>query len=94
MFQQLKGGDKAKLSNAEKMFAKLQKIDIETGLGIQIIDLFEIEPLEHNPVYFAAPDPAISDMLKLAEGKIDSLQQTKKDLEARIYDMENEAFFL
>nr|KAJ3420272.1 v-type proton ATPase 16 kDa proteolipid subunit 2 [Polyrhizophydium stewartii] len=67
-------------AKAEKMFQRLQKIDIETGL----------EPLDSVPVYFSPPDPAIGDMLKLAEGQIESLTKATKELEAKNTDLENE----
>ncbi|KAL2915535.1 hypothetical protein HK105_204937 [Polyrhizophydium stewartii] len=75
-----KPASSSEAAKAEKMFQRLQKIDIETGL----------EPLDSVPVYFSPPDPAIGDMLKLAEGQIESLTKATKELEAKNTDLENE----
>ncbi|KAI8926969.1 hypothetical protein BC831DRAFT_511187 [Entophlyctis helioformis] len=67
-------------SKAEKMFQRLQKIDIETGL----------EPLDHAPVYFVPPDPVVGDMVRLAEGQIETLIKGTRELESKNTDLENE----
>jgi peptidoglycan hydrolase CwlO-like protein len=49
--------------------------------------------LQQAPTYFTPPDPAIGDMLKLSEASIEQLQKARKDLEAKIVDLENEVGF-
>ncbi|TPX64074.1 hypothetical protein SpCBS45565_g06173 [Spizellomyces sp. 'palustris'] len=71
-------GDAA--ARAEKLFQRLQKIDIETGL----------EPLQNPPVHFPPPDPLIADMVKLAEGRIENLGKAMDLLSAKNLDLENE----
>ncbi|KNC96052.1 uncharacterized protein SPPG_08646 [Spizellomyces punctatus DAOM BR117] len=71
-------GDAA--ARAEKLFQRLQKIDIETGL----------EPLQNPPVHFPPPDPMIADMVKLAEGRIANLGKAMDLLSAKNLDLENE----
>ncbi|KAH6564305.1 hypothetical protein BASA83_011775 [Batrachochytrium salamandrivorans] len=69
------------MSTTEKMFQRLQKIDIETGL----------EPID--PSYmtcFVPPDPVIGDMVRLAEGQIESLTQANKEIQSKNTDLENE----
>ena len=50
--------------------------------------------MQQAPTYFTPPDPAIGDMLKLSEATIEQLQKAKKDLEAKIVDLENEVISL
>lgn len=45
-------------NKTNRIFQRLQKIDIETGL----------EPLENQPVYFQPPDPAVADIVRLTQG--------------------------
>lgn len=78
----IKAADKK--SEPDKMFQRLQKIDIETGL----------EPLQQNPIYFTAPDPVIADMIQLSEARIENLESSISNLEAKIKDMESEAVSL
>eukprot|EP00842_Homolaphlyctis_polyrhiza_P003827 jgi/Hompol1/4445/HPOL_000207-RA len=70
----------AHINKADKMFQRLQKIDIETGL----------EPLESVPTYFSPPDPVVADMVRLAEGQIETLIKVKSEMEAKNTDLENE----
>ncbi|KAL5033378.1 hypothetical protein BDV3_000368 [Batrachochytrium dendrobatidis] len=77
------GGGKSKgnETKTEKMFQRLQKIDIETGL----------EPLDTTTVAaFARPDPVIGDMVRLAEGQISALQESNKEMQSKNLDLENE----
>ena len=83
LFQQMKSSDASSL-NADKMFARLQKIDVETGL----------EPLQQTPSYFTPPDPAIADMLRLAQGRIEQLEESKKNFELLESDFQNESSLL
>ncbi len=46
--------------------------------------------MQHNPIYFTAPDPVIADMVQLAEARIDNLEVKNSNLEAQIKDMESE----
>ncbi|KAJ3035122.1 hypothetical protein HDV00_004293 [Rhizophlyctis rosea] len=64
----------------DKLYQKLQKIDIETGL----------EPLSQPPVHFAPPDPVIADLVKLAEGKASETEKLNQDLTAKNIDLENQ----
>ncbi|KAJ3300836.1 hypothetical protein HK104_000030 [Borealophlyctis nickersoniae] len=75
-----KKGSKGVNAKAEKLFQKLQKIDVETGL----------EPLENPPARFVPPDPVVADMVKLAEGRIEMLETLNKDLSAKNLDLENQ----
>ena len=67
-------------SRAEKIFQRLQKIDIETGL----------EPLDKAPVYFTPPDPVIGDAVRLAQGRIESLEKQIHESQAREIDLNND----
>lgn len=53
---------------AEKIFQRLQKIDIETGL----------EPLVNPPIYFRPPDPATADIMRLSNARIENLEKSNQ----------------
>jgi hypothetical protein len=67
----------------EKIFQKLQKIDLETGL----------EPLLKPPLFFAPPDPAISDIVRLAQSRIDTLETENRGLINRESELQNDVCY-
>lgn len=74
--------------------SRLDWVSPSLACGITLTHLAYTEPLEQNPTYFSPPDPAIADMLKLSEKRIQELEQTRATLEARILDQENETMLL
>jgi hypothetical protein len=74
------GTAKSKTGNTDKIFQRLQKIDIETGL----------EPLDKKPVYFSPPDPAVADMVRLTQGRIENLEVENKQVKSRATSLEND----
>ncbi|KAJ3180398.1 hypothetical protein HDU85_004104 [Gaertneriomyces sp. JEL0708] len=72
--RQQKAVDKAKL------FERLQKIDVETGL----------EALETNGSKFVSPDPVVADMVRLAQGRVDELEKDCTLLRTRNEDLEHQ----
>ncbi|KAI9204904.1 uncharacterized protein BJ171DRAFT_91369 [Polychytrium aggregatum] len=80
MFSQPAAPGKPSKAKSDKIFQRLQRIDVETGL----------EPLEASPSPFPPPNPAVADMLRLNEGRMEMLEQSEKDLKAKNADLENE----
>ncbi|KAJ3033382.1 hypothetical protein HK097_004862, partial [Rhizophlyctis rosea] len=64
----------------DQLFQKLQKIDVETGL----------EPLAHPTVHFTRPDPAVADLIRLAEAKINDVEKANQDFATKNIDLENQ----
>ncbi|KAJ3118488.1 hypothetical protein HDU96_001307 [Phlyctochytrium bullatum] len=82
LFPSAKGPLSAKkgtAASAEKLFQRLPKIDIETGL----------EPMD-GFVTFKPPEPATVDIINVAQGRISSLEKACEDLKGKNTDLENE----
>ncbi|KAJ1569318.1 hypothetical protein HK096_003479, partial [Nowakowskiella sp. JEL0078] len=71
--------ERGKNIKTEKIFQRLQKIEIETGL----------EPLKDKPKT-QVPDPMFFDILKLSESRIEQLEKSNQDFKALNIDLENE----
>ncbi|KAJ3414954.1 hypothetical protein HDV05_005785 [Chytridiales sp. JEL 0842] len=74
------GKSNTKSSRYEKNLNIMQKIDLETGL----------EPQRMTNSDFAEPSPVVVDAVKIAQGRLDSLQITCNDLKAKNDDLESE----
>lgn len=66
--------------NMDKLFQKLQKIDIETGL----LPMTNVER-------FPAPDPIACDLVKLSEQRVDMIEKDAKQIKEQNGSLENEA---
>ncbi|KAI8612686.1 hypothetical protein BC830DRAFT_1135558 [Chytriomyces sp. MP71] len=67
-------------ATGRKVFERLQKIDLETGL----------EPVLNPSAAFNPPEPVVVDALRLAQGRIDHLEKTMMEVSNQNADLQNE----